>query len=69
MKNAPIYSDVECWVLIELNVMLKCCESQLENGMGSKALYINLQQSFEIVHTRQELQLSKRQSIKVYKRS
>ena len=56
-------------MLIELNVELKCRESQLENALDSKALYINLRQSVEIVHTRQELQLSKRQSIKVYKQS
>ena len=58
----------QCGVLIELNVVSKCCESQLENALNNKALYINLQQS-EIVYTRQELQRSKRQSIKEYKRS
>ena len=43
--------------------------AQLENAPDSKALHINVQQSFEIVHTRQELQLRIRQSINVYKRS
>ena len=52
-----------------LNVVSKCCESQLENALDTKALYINLQQSFEIVHTRQELQLRKKQRIKKFKRS
>ena len=54
-------------MLIELNVVLKYCESEVENALDSKALYINLQQSFEIVHTHQELHLSERQSIKLYK--
>ena len=63
-----MYCNVQCGVLIELNVVSKCCESQLENALNSKALYINLQQS-EIEYTCQELQLSKRESIKVYKRS
>ena len=68
-ENAPICCGVQFWVLIQLNVVLKYCESPLENAVDSKSLYINLKQSFEILHACQELQLCKMQSIKVYKRS
>ena len=43
------------------------CRSQPQSIGGNKTLYINVKQSFEIVHVRQELQLRIRQSITVYK--
>ena len=41
--------------------------SQPQSIGGNKTFYINVKQSFEIVHVRQELQLRIRQSITVYK--
>ena len=43
------------------------CRSQPQSIAGNKTLYINVKQSFGIVHARQELQLRIRQSIIVYK--
>ena len=43
------------------------CISQPQSIGGNKTLYINVKQSFEIVHVRQELQIRIKQSIIVYK--
>ena len=43
------------------------CRSQPQSIGRNKTLYINVKQSFEIVHVCQELQLRKRQSIIVDK--
>ena len=43
------------------------CRWQPQSIVGDKTLYINVKQSFEIVHAHQELQLHIRQSITVYK--
>ena len=42
------------------------CRSQPQSGVGIRTLYINVEQSFEIIHAPQELQLCIRQSITVY---
>ena len=53
-------------MLIEFNVMLQFCKSQLESLVDNKALYLNIQPNIKIVHTYQELQVSMSQSVKVY---
>ena len=53
--------------LIKLNVVFQCCKSLLGNAVDNKTLYFNVQQSVEIIHIRQVLQLSIRQSIEVHK--
>ena len=43
------------------------CRSYPQSIAGNKTMYINVQQSFEIVHARQELQLRIRKNTTVYK--
>ena len=53
-------------MVIEFNVTLQFCKSQLERLVDNKPLYLNIQPNIEIVHTYQELQVSMSQSVKVY---
>ena len=48
---------------------MRCCNVYIAatKHWGQQKFYINVKQSFEIVHVRQELQLRIRQSIIVYK--
>ena len=50
---------------MELTVVLQCSELQLQRALVDKTLCINAQESFEVLQTRQELELNIMQSIKV----